>query len=46
MDEINYSDMDVDELSNKISDVFRNTAEEVIGKNKSKNRSKAVPWWN
>lgn len=44
--EINYSDIDVDKLSNKIIDVLRNTAEEVIGKNKSKNRRKAVPWWN
>ncbi|KAI7808137.1 hypothetical protein IRJ41_016520 [Triplophysa rosa] len=34
----------IEELSKKISEMLRNTAEEVIGKKKTINSKKAVPW--
>lgn len=37
---------DIEELSKEISGVLKNAAWEVIGKRKSKNSRKAVPWWN
>lgn len=38
MAELNYINVDIEELSSKISEVIRNTAEEVIGKNLQKKK--------
>jgi len=37
---------DVDELNTSICKAIRRAAVEAIGKNKSGNRKKVVPWWN